>query len=143
MITCYVRANGGLAPVPQTETNGVLPADTIWIDMLDHAVAYLGEFLDGAIMGEDPAAMRERVGVFDGDRADLELVDSKEQALEGADALVICTEWKAFKAPDFALVRDRLSRPLVFDGRNIYDPAIMSRNGFTYHGVGRLVPPAA
>ncbi|MCO5058627.1 MAG: UDP-glucose 6-dehydrogenase, partial [Rhizobiaceae bacterium] len=90
----------------------------------------------------DPVAMDQCRSIY-GNRADLELVDSKEKALEGADALVICTEWKAFKAPDFALVKDRLSRPLVFDGRNIYDPAIMSRNGFTYHGVGRLVPPAA
>ncbi len=70
-------------------------------------------------------------------RDDLELVASKEEALEGADALVICTEWKAFWSPDFDLIKDALSEPKIFDGRNLYNPAYMEELGIEYYGIGR------
>lgn len=60
-----------------------------------------------------------------------------EQALEGTDALAVVTEWPVFRSPDFELVRERLSVPVIFDGRNIYSPAGMQKRGFTYYGVGR------
>ena len=58
-------------------------------------------------------------------------------ALDGADALVICTEWNEFRSPDFAEVRRRLRTPLVFDGRNLFRPQQMAAEGFEYHSVGR------
>ena len=84
----------------------------------------------------DPEAMDETHRVY-GDRDDLTLVDHQEDALEGADALVIVTEWKAFWSPNFDLIRERLSSPVIFDGRNIYDPAHMAEIGFDYYGIGR------
>jgi UDPglucose 6-dehydrogenase len=58
-------------------------------------------------------------------------------ALDGADALVICTEWNEFRSPDFNQVKQRLKRALVFDGRNLFRPAQMADEGFEYHSVGR------
>ena len=60
-------------------------------------------------------------------------------ALEGADALAIVTEWKAFRSPDFAQVKQQLKAPVIFDGRNLFEPAIMAEAGFEYHGIGRSV----
>lgn len=84
----------------------------------------------------DPEAMEECQRIY-GTRADLKLVGTKEAAVQGADALVICTEWKAFRAPDFAVVKSQLKEPVIFDGRNLYEPARMKKAGFTYYGIGR------
>ena len=65
--------------------------------------------------------------------------DDAYDAIRGADALVIVTEWNEFRNPDFDLIRERLKQPLIFDGRNIYDLSVMSRRGFEYHSIGR--PP--
>ena len=58
-------------------------------------------------------------------------------ALDGADALIVCTDWDEFKHPDFEAIKERLSEPVVFDGRNIYRPETMREHGFIYHSVGR------
>jgi UDPglucose 6-dehydrogenase len=58
-------------------------------------------------------------------------------AIEGADGLIICTEWRDFWSPDFTLIKDKLISPVIFDGRNVYDPQLMAQLGFTYYGVGR------
>jgi UDPglucose 6-dehydrogenase len=58
-------------------------------------------------------------------------------ALDGADALIIVTEWKEFRSPDFEDIRKRLREPVLFDGRNLYDPAMVRGAGLEYHGVGR------
>lgn len=84
----------------------------------------------------DPEAMPE-CGRLYGERPDLELVGSKEEALVGADALVIMTDWQSFKAPDFNLMRHELKDALVLDGRNLYDPQIMRRYGLRYESIGR------
>jgi len=84
----------------------------------------------------DPEAMHEAERVF-GKRADLELVDSPESALQGADALVVVTEWKAFWSPDFARIKAAIHYPVVFDGRNIYEPAAVEAAGLAYYGIGR------
>ena len=84
----------------------------------------------------DPVAMNEARRIY-GDRADLTLVASAEAALDGADALAIVTEWQEFRSPDFELIRDRLSSPMVFDGRNLYDPALVRTFGLRYFGIGR------
>lgn len=60
-----------------------------------------------------------------------------EPALEGADTLVICTEWKAFWSPDFELIRSTLREPVIIDGRNLYNPAYMEELGIEYYGMGR------
>ncbi len=84
----------------------------------------------------DPEAMEEAHRVF-GDRDDLALVESPDDALRGADALVVLTEWKAFWSPDFQRIRAQLSDPVLFDGRNIYDPATVEAAGLAYYGIGR------
>ena len=71
------------------------------------------------------------------DRDDLVLCPTAENAVKGADALAIVTEWREFRSPDFEVVKSSLRTPVIFDGRNIYEPAQMQRHGFVYFGVGR------
>jgi UDPglucose 6-dehydrogenase len=87
----------------------------------------------------DPVAMAEARRTY-GERADLELVDSAESALDGADVLAIVTEWQEFRSPDFERIRDALRHKVIFDGRNLYDPALVRSFGLTYHGIGRGAP---
>ncbi|MDY0836739.1 MULTISPECIES: UDP-glucose dehydrogenase family protein [unclassified Pseudomonas] len=84
----------------------------------------------------DPEAMAETQRIY-GMNEDLLLMGTKEAALQGADALVIVTEWREFKAPDLDLIKEKLSTPVIFDGRNIFDPQRMKANGFDYYGIGR------
>lgn len=84
----------------------------------------------------DPEAMEEARRIY-GERSDLTLVTTKESALQGADALIICTEWQNFRAPDFDLIKSELKHAAVFDGRNLYEPERMAQRGFTYYGIGR------
>jgi len=84
----------------------------------------------------DPVAMAEAGRIY-GKRDDLELVESSEAALDGADALAIVTEWQEFRSPDFELLQRTLASPVIFDGRNIYDPALVRSFGLTYYGIGR------
>jgi UDPglucose 6-dehydrogenase len=87
----------------------------------------------------DPVAMGEARRLY-GERPDLVLVDSSEAALDGADALAIATEWQEFRSPDFERIRDALRHKVIFDGRNLYDPALVRSYGLTYHGIGRGEP---
>ncbi|MFT4790295.1 MAG: UDPglucose 6-dehydrogenase [Paraglaciecola sp.] len=84
----------------------------------------------------DPEAMEETQRIY-GSRDDLALMGTKEAALEGADFLVICTEWQAFRAPDFELIKQKLSTPLLFDGRNLFEPKLMLEYGLHYYAIGR------
>lgn len=84
----------------------------------------------------DPVAMAETQRLY-ADRRDLTLVKSAEAALVGADALAIVTEWQEFRSPDFDTLRATLKHPVIFDGRNLYDPVLLQRFGFTYYGIGR------
>jgi len=84
----------------------------------------------------DPEAMDEAMRIF-GQRPDLELCPSAQAALEGADALVIVTEWKEFRSPDFARLQAALGDAVVFDGRNLYDPQEVEAAGLAYYGIGR------
>ncbi|MFI4890483.1 MAG: UDP-glucose dehydrogenase family protein [Steroidobacterales bacterium] len=92
----------------------------------------------------DPVAMPEARRIY-GERADFVLCDSSPAALDGADALAIVTEWQEFRSPDFDHIRMTLKTPVIFDGRNLYDPAHMSRMGFSYYAIGRGIrsPPRA
>ena len=84
----------------------------------------------------DPVAMPEAKRIY-GARPDLALVASAAEALEGADALAICTEWQEFRSPDFGRFKNVLKQPVVFDGRNLYEPSLMARQGIRYFGIGR------
>lgn len=88
------------------------------------------------VQAYDPAAMEETQHIY-GQQAFLQLCGTKEAALQGADALVIMTEWRQFKAPDFDFIKSTLKQPLVFDGRNLFDPSRMKERGFDYFGIGR------
>jgi UDPglucose 6-dehydrogenase len=102
------------------------------------------EFLEAAIAAgatvhaHDPEAMNETRHLYPDAIAKGQLVlhDSPEEAVAGADALVIATEWRIFRSPDFAELKELLAAPIVIDGRNIYDPARMQREGFQYYGIG-------
>jgi UDPglucose 6-dehydrogenase len=84
----------------------------------------------------DPEAMDECRRIY-GERDDLVYCEDQMQALEGADALAVVTEWQLFRSPDFSQIKQMLKQPLIFDGRNIYDPPQMKRDGFTYYAIGR------
>ncbi len=88
----------------------------------------------------DPEAMDEARRLYP-DAAGLTLCDSAAEALEGADCLAIVTEWQEFRSPDFELIRDKLSHPVIFDGRNLYDPDFVAALGLHYHGIGRSAAP--
>jgi UDPglucose 6-dehydrogenase len=84
----------------------------------------------------DPQACGETARVY-GRRDDLVLCDDPWAALEGADALAVVTEWKVFRSPDFARIKSMLKNPVIFDGRNLYDPALVESAGLAYYGIGR------
>jgi UDPglucose 6-dehydrogenase len=89
-----------------------------------------------SVRAYDPVAMPETRRIY-GKRPDLELCDSAVAALEGCDALAIVTEWQEFRSPDFGRFKSVLKQPLVFDGRNLYEPSLMARQGIRYFGIGR------
>jgi UDPglucose 6-dehydrogenase len=84
----------------------------------------------------DPVAAEEARRLY-GDRDGLELVKSSLDALQGADALAIVTEWQEFRSPDFEAIKHSLKQPVIFDGRNIYDPAFVKQFGLKYFAIGR------
>ncbi|WP_374382210.1 UDP-glucose/GDP-mannose dehydrogenase family protein [Thermomonas sp.] len=88
------------------------------------------------VQAYDPEAMDEARRIF-GERADLCLCGSAGDALQGADALVVITEWKQFRSPDFARLQAALADAVVFDGRNLYEPAEVEATGLAYYGIGR------
>ncbi len=88
------------------------------------------------VQAYDPAAMNEVKRVY-GERIDLKLVESPEDAIENADALVLVTEWRIFQSPDFHYIKKLLNNPVIFDGRNIFDSNFLKSQGFIYYGIGR------
>ncbi|TXR50007.1 UDP-glucose dehydrogenase family protein [Phyllobacterium endophyticum] len=122
-----VFALWGLAFKPNTDDMREAPSRTL-MEALWKAGARVQAF--------DPEAMQECQSIY-GQRDDLLLCGTKEAALRGADALLIVTEWKSFRAPSFDLMRDALTTPVIFDGRNLYDPKVIARHGLEYHSIGR------
>jgi UDPglucose 6-dehydrogenase len=90
----------------------------------------------GKVRAYDPIAMEATRKIY-GERPDLVLTDSAESACEGAEVLALVTEWAQFRSPDFAAIKSRLKHPAIFDGRNLYDPALLAALGFHYQGIGR------
>ncbi|AIN57277.1 UDP-glucose dehydrogenase family protein [Pseudomonas soli] len=88
------------------------------------------------VVAYDPVAMNETRRIY-GERADLAFVDSPDEAVQGADALVICTEWKSFRTVDFGRLKQALSQPVVVDGRNLFDPRLVKSAGLRYYAIGR------
>jgi len=120
----------GLAFKPNTDDMREAPSRTL-MDALWSAGA--------TVRAYDPVAMPEARRAY-GERADLVLAESAEQALAGADALAIVTEWQEFRSPDFEVIRDALRSPAIFDGRNLYDPALVRSFGLRYFAIGRGEP---
>lgn len=119
----------GLAFKPNTDDMREAPSRTV----------LQGLWQRGAMVSAyDPAAMEETRRIY-GERADLQLVDSPMDALKGADALIIVTEWKVFRSPNFDTMKGLLKEPVIFDGRNLYDPRAMREAGYAYYPIGRPV----
>lgn len=122
-----VIAVWGLAFKPNTDDLREAPSLNL-LDSLWAAGAKVRAF--------DPVAA-ENVNALFGERDDLLIADSAMQALEGADALVLVTEWTEFRSPDFPAMHESLKSPVIFDGRNVYEPDLMAKHGFEYFGIGR------
>jgi len=108
-------------------------------DMRDASSRVLMESLweqGASVRAFDPEAAKETRRIY-GERDDLILCETPEAALQGADALVVITEWNQFRSPDFEQLRTQLKEPVIFDGRNLYDPEFLSKKGFTYYSIGR------
>ena len=117
----------GLAFKPNTDDMREAPSLELLTDLLAGGAT---------VTAYDPAAMHEAQRVL-GNEPCVRYAQSPNDALEGADALVIVTEWKEFRSPDFELIKERLKQPLIVDGRNLYDPALVRGMGFDYLAIGR------
>ncbi|MEX1016228.1 MAG: UDP-glucose/GDP-mannose dehydrogenase family protein [Phycisphaeraceae bacterium] len=123
----------GIAFKPGTDDIREAPSITLMQHLIDRGAK---------VVAHDPVA-HETCKTVLGDR--ITYVSELYEALDGADALVICTDWDEFKFPDFDEMRARLKEPVIFDGRNLYRPETMREHSFLYHSVGRhpIVPEAA
>lgn len=88
------------------------------------------------IQAYDPEAMKECQRIY-GQREDLILMDTQDSTLKNSDALIIVTEWQHFRAPNFKLVIQSLKEPVIFDGRNLFEPERLAKLGITYYSIGR------
>lgn len=125
----------GLAFKPNTDDMREAPSRIIISELVKRGAS---------VVAYDPVSMSEAVHCFDVDFANnaegrkrVSMVDQPMNALDGCDALVIVTEWKAFRSPDFDLLKQKLKSPIIFDGRNLYEPQAMQELGFEYQGIGR------
>lgn len=125
----------GLAFKPNTDDMRAAPSRVMVKELLKRGAK---------VVAFDPVSMEEARHAFELDLADLpagqrrlSYSDGPMNAVAGADALIIMTEWKAFKSPDFAALKGALTQPLIFDGRNLYEPGAMRRAGVEYHAIGR------
>ena len=125
----------GLAFKPNTDDMREAPSRIIISELVKRGAS---------VVAYDPVSMPEATHCFDvdfasnaGGRKRVSMVDQPMDALDGCDALVIVTEWKAFRSPDFDLLKQKLKSPIIFDGRNLYEPQAMQELGFEYQGIGR------
>ena len=123
-----VFALWGLAFKPKTDDMREAPSRVI-LEALINAGARVNAF--------DPEAMEEAKRIY-GDRQGLTLVETPVDALQGADALIVATEWKNFWSPDFDQIKNTLKEAVIFDGRNLYQPELLKKLGITYYGIGRM-----
>ncbi|MDP2640575.1 MAG: nucleotide sugar dehydrogenase, partial [Betaproteobacteria bacterium] len=118
----------GLAFKPNTDDLREAPSRVLLAELLAHGAS---------VTAYDPATMAEARQIYKAESR-VRFADSPMAALEGADALAIVTEWKEFRSPDFQRIRQVLRTPAIFDGRNMYDPAEVRKNGLEYYPIGRL-----
>jgi UDPglucose 6-dehydrogenase len=125
----------GLAFKPNTDDMREAPSRVIISELVKRGAT---------IVAHDPVSMPEAKHALEFDfqsnpqgLQNVSMVDNPMNALDGADALIIVTEWKAFRSPDFDVVLQKLTRPIIFDGRNLYEPQAMQELGIEYHGIGR------
>jgi len=124
----------GLAFKPDTDDLREAPSRVIVAELVRRGAR---------VVAHDPVAMDEARRVFAMDAAQLEFAPTPNDALEGADALVIVTEWKHFRSPDFARMKQLLRQPVVFDGRNLFNPRTVRDAGIEYHPIGRSISAPA
>ena len=117
----------GLAFKPNTDDMREAPSRYVLQDLFDAGAT---------VTAYDPVSMHEARRIF-GDESRLTYADSPMAALEGADALVIVTEWKEFRAPNFETIKARLKEGVIFDGRNLYEPSVVRAAGLEYLAIGR------
>ncbi|MDP2522039.1 UDP-glucose/GDP-mannose dehydrogenase family protein [Neptunomonas phycophila] len=117
----------GLSFKPNTDDMRAAPSRVLMESLWDAGAS---------VVAYDPEAMNETHRIY-GKRDDLTLVGTREIAVEGADALVICTEWKSFRAVDFEWLKGKLTNPVIIDGRNLYNPEDVNKAGFKYYAVAR------
>ncbi len=117
----------GLAFKPKTDDMREAPSRVILEALIDAGAS---------VQAFDPEAMEETARIY-GDKKGLRLVESMEETLENADALVVVTEWKNFWSPDFELLKEKLSDAVIFDGRNLYQPEVLEEKGIAYYAIGR------
>ncbi|MBL8447379.1 MAG: UDP-glucose/GDP-mannose dehydrogenase family protein [Zoogloeaceae bacterium] len=118
----------GLAFKPNTDDMREAPSRVIISELFKRGAS---------VTAYDPVAMQEAERIF-GDDPRLSYAGRPKSALEGADALLIVTEWKEFRSPDFDAIKSRLKAPVIFDGRNMYDPDVIRELGIEYHAIGRV-----
>ncbi|MHB8666402.1 MAG: UDP-glucose dehydrogenase family protein [Burkholderiales bacterium] len=118
----------GLAFKPNTDDMREAPSRVLLAELLARGAS---------VSAYDPVAMSEARHIYQGESR-VRFADSPMAALDGADALVIVTEWKEFRSPDFQRIKQVLRTPAIFDGRNLYDPAEVRNNGLEYYPIGRL-----
>ena len=125
----------GLAFKPNTDDMREAPSRVIIQELVKRGAQ---------LVAYDPVAMPEAKHCmevdFKGDSEGLKkvlMVDDPMAAVDGCDALIIVTEWKAFRSPDFDLLKAKLKSPIIFDGRNLYEPQAMQELGIEYQGIGR------
>jgi UDPglucose 6-dehydrogenase len=117
----------GLAFKANTDDMREAPSQTVIRGLLDRGAS---------VIAYDPVAMEEAKRVF-GTKARLAYATSPMHAVQDADALVLVTEWQEFRSPDFGELRRTLRQPLLFDGRNLFDPKEVRAAGLEYFGIGR------
>jgi UDPglucose 6-dehydrogenase len=117
----------GLAFKPNTDDLREAASRTLIAELLEAGAA---------VRAYDPAAGAAARRLYAAEPR-VAIADGAHAALEGCDALAIVTEWREFRSPDFDVLRAKLAQPVIFDGRNLYDPAVVKAHGFEYHPIGR------
>jgi UDPglucose 6-dehydrogenase len=125
----------GLAFKPNTDDMREAPARVLLAELVERGAT---------VAVYDPVAMDEARRVLaldlgDGGLSRVRFADNPMETLDGAEALLIVTEWKSFRSPDFEQIKERLVNPVIIDGRNLFDPRLMTDIGIEYHGIGRSV----
>jgi UDPglucose 6-dehydrogenase len=119
----------GLAFKPNTDDMREAASRVLIQDLLDAGAT---------VSAYDPVAMDEASRIFKNIRG-LSFAKTQNLALDGADALVIVTEWKEFRSPDFSEIKQRIKGKVIFDGRNMYEPEVVKNAGLEYRPIGRLI----